>query len=244
MRIDIPTFHQHVNQTEQASQSRKFIPLPEAPGNASPVPWLTSIHATENRGPYGDSRYRGNCSGYLIKDLLQYFEPTKVLDPMSGSGTCKDVCQDMDIPCHSFDLRLGHDATNAATYAPLGEFDFVWMHPPYWRMIQYNDDPRCLSSAPSLNEFASRLGTVITNCSDVLTEDGHIAILIGGYSDRGRYIPLASLTTQLAIEAGLWPSCTEIIRLQYGNTSSRRSYRSSFIPGLHDTCMVFQKKRR
>ncbi len=33
--------------------------------------------------------------------------------------------------------------------------------------------------------------------------------------------------------------CTEIARFQHGNTSSRNTYRSSFIPGLHDICMVF-----
>jgi hypothetical protein len=47
-----------------------------------------------HRGPYGDRQNRGNCSGCLIKDLLRYFEVTRVLDPMTGSGTRKDVSRE------------------------------------------------------------------------------------------------------------------------------------------------------
>ena len=74
--------------TEDMQQSEQF-PMPEAPRTASPVPSLTSLHATPGRGPYGDARYRGNCSGLLIKDLLSYFRPRSVLDPMQGGGTCR-----------------------------------------------------------------------------------------------------------------------------------------------------------
>jgi len=231
--IDLPTNH--------SPNDEVLIPLPPAPRNRSHVPHLTSIHASPQRGPYGDERYRGNCGGFLIRDLLNYHRPDSVLDPMSGSGTCADVCRELGIPYHILDLRRGADAADPATYASVGKFDFVWMHPPYWKMITYNDDPRCLSRAGTLDEFLERMQAVIRNCRDVLTPRGRLAILIGGFSERGRYMPLAQLTMMRAIEEGLWPDCIEIIRLQYGNTSSRRSYSSSFIPGLHDTCMVFRR---
>jgi hypothetical protein len=67
------------------------VPLPEAPVTASPVPWLTSIHCTPGRGDYGDPGYRGNCSGLLVRDLLRFYQPRRVLDPMEGAapaGTC------------------------------------------------------------------------------------------------------------------------------------------------------------
>jgi len=31
------------------------------------------------------------------------------------------------------------------------------------------------------------------------------------------------------------------LRFSHGASSSRKVYRSSFIPGLHDLCMVFEK---
>lgn len=219
----------------------RFVELPAAPKTGSPVPQLTSIHSVRGRGPYGDWRYRGNCGGHLIRDLLRYFGPKNVLDPMMGSGTCRDVCRELRIPCRSMDVRRGQDAADPASYADCEPVDFVWMHPPYWRMIKYNEDPRCLSNAPSLDVFLDRMQQVLQNCQSVLTPRGKIAVLIGGYSDRGRYQPLPHLLVARAIEIGLWPASTEIIRFQHGNTSSRKTYRSSFIPGLHDVCLVFER---
>jgi hypothetical protein len=219
-----------------------FVELPMAPRCASPVPELTSLHCARRRGPYGNSRYRGNCGGYLIRDLLRYYQPQGVLDPMRGSGTCQDVCRELKVPCHSFDLRSGQDAADPASYAGLAPVDFVWMHPPYWRMIRYNDDPRCLSAAPTLDAFLDRMQQVLRNCKGVLSPRGKIAVLLGGFSDRGRYQPLPQLLLVRAIDEGLWPACTEIVRFQYGNTSSQKEYRSSFIPGLHDTCLVLERR--
>jgi DNA modification methylase len=222
-----------------APYPHKPIHHPATPLNGSPVPWLTSLHATWRRGPYGRANYRGNCSGYLIKDLLRYFAATRVLDPMTGSGTCRDVCQDLGIECHSFDLRHGQDANDWTSYRDIGQFDFVWLHPPYWRQIVYSDDERCLSTAPTLADFIYRLRGVLRKCRSVLSDDGKIAVLMGNYSDHGRFMPLVHYTMKAALDEGLWPACTDIVRLQYHNSSSRKTYRSSFIPGVHDTCLVF-----
>ena len=112
--------------------------------------------------------------------------------------------------------------------------------------LRYNNDPRCLSTAPTLDAFLQRLGQVLSCGANALTPDGKLAVLIGGFSDydqgRSRYIPLPALTYQVAADVGLRPACTEIIRLQHGNTSSRKRYRSTFIPGLHDTCIIFERE--
>lgn len=225
-------------------RGKSFIELPAAPRTGSHVPGLTSIHSARRRGPYGSHRYRGNCGGYLIRDLVRYYKPDRVLDPMTGSGTCRDVCQELGVECHSFDLRLGQDAGNEASYAKLPECDFVWLHPPYWRMIRYNDDHRCLSNAASLETFLEQMQAVLDNARSVLSRRGKIAVLIGGYSDNGCYQPLPHLIVERALRSGLQMAAIEIIRLQYGNTSSRRSYRSSFIPGLHDQCLIFEPTPR
>jgi hypothetical protein len=47
-------------------------------------------------------------------------------------------------------------------------------------------------------------------------------------------------TKRLAFEAGLRQHCTDIIRFSHGASSSRKVYRSCFIPGLHDVCMIFE----
>jgi hypothetical protein len=216
--------------------------LPRAPLNASPVPWLTSLYHKAFRGDYGDARYPGNCSGELIKDLLLYFKPKRVLDPMTGSGTCADVCKELGIECVSFDIREGKDACDSASYRDIGTFDFVWIHPPYWRMKQYTDDPRDLSKSKTLHGFLNRYQDVVFECKKVLRDDGQLAILMGDYEDReGGYVPLVYHTQRLCFEAGLKQTCTQIIRFSHGASSSKKVYKSSFIPGLHDVCTIVQK---
>src|SRR5277367_1444731 len=109
-----------------------YARLPLAPKNASPVPHLTSLYHFHRAGEYGNRSYPGNCGGNLIKDLLAYFKPDWVFDPMSGSGTCADVCKELGIPCLSFDIHQGIDACDPAGFGPDATFEFIWCHPAYW----------------------------------------------------------------------------------------------------------------
>jgi hypothetical protein len=216
--------------------------LPTAPRNRSPVPGLTSLYHKAYAGPYGNRGYPGNCSGELIKDLLKYFKPKRVLDPMAGSGTCVDVCRELGIECISFDIRDGQDACDPRTYQNLGSFDFIWAHPPYWRQKLYTEEPGDLSSCPTLDAFLNRYQAFILNCLEVLQAGGHFAILMGDYADReAGFVPLVYHTQRLGFQSGLRQNHTQIIRFSHGASSSKKSYRSSFIPGLHDVCTIFEK---
>jgi hypothetical protein len=220
-----------------------YAKLPRAPINTSPVPHLTSLYHNSNAGEYGDRTYPGNCGGNLIKDLLLYFRPSGlVFDPMSGSGTCRDVCDELDIPCLSWDIHDGFDACDPNAFPTSETFDFIWAHPAYWRQKLYLDDPRDLSRAPTLGDFLHRYGRFIRNSAKALKPDGKLAILMGDYCDRvDGFVPLTWHTKRLAFESGLRQTCTDIIRFSHGASSSRKVYRSSFIPGLHDVCMIFEK---
>jgi SAM-dependent methyltransferase len=220
----------------------QYARLPQAPINASPVPHLTSLYHFHRAGEYGDRSYPGNCGGNLIKDLLLFFRPRNVFDPFSGSGTCTDVCKELGIPVSHLDIRFGQDACNAGSYPRVQKYDFVWSHPPYWRQKVYTTDPRDLSQQATLEAFLERYERFIANCAEVLTPGGKFAILMGDYSDReAGFVPLVYYTKLLAFRAGLRQSCTDIIRFSHGASSGKKVYRSSFIPGLHDVCMVFEK---
>lgn len=52
---------------------------------------LSSVVSYPDRGPWGDSAYRGNCSGHLVKDLILRFKCQSVFDPSEGGGTVRDV---------------------------------------------------------------------------------------------------------------------------------------------------------
>lgn len=219
-----------------------YARLPLAPRNASPVPHLTSLYHFHRAGDYGDRSYPGNCGGNLIKDLLQYFQPGLVYDPMSGSGTCADVCRELQIPCLSFDIHQGFDACDPRGFGADETFDFIWAHPAYWRQKLYADDPRDLSRTPTLEDFLRRYGQFLRNCAKALKPGGRVAILMGDYSDReAGFVPLTYHTKRLAFAVGLRQCCTDIIRFSHGASSSRKVYRSSFIPGLHDVCTIFER---
>ncbi len=216
--------------------------LPRAPRNGSPVPWLTSLYHKAYAGPYGNRGYPGNCPGELIKDLLLYFRPKRVLDPMTGSGTCADVCRELGIECVSFDIHQGRDACDSATYKGVGRFDFVWLHPPYWRQKKYTDNQWDLSACPSLGGFLNRYYLLLLRCKSVLVNGGRMAILMGDYADQEEgFVPLVFNTQRICFEIGLKQNHTQIIRFSHGASSSKKTYRSSFIPGLHDVCTIMEK---
>jgi hypothetical protein len=92
------------------------------------------------RGPWGDSKYRGNCSGYLVKDLILRFKSQSVFDPAEGGGTVRDVVSGIntylrqEIHYEGRDLNSGWDIL--AGELPERQFDMVWYHPPYWDIIR------------------------------------------------------------------------------------------------------------
>ena len=233
----------HLHRPSRPDEDRQtmYAKLPAAPLNASPVPHLTNLYHFDSDGDYGSRKYPGNCGGSLIKDLLLYFQPQNVFDPMTGSGTCRDVCNELNIECLSSDMHQGVDACDATQF-PRECFDFAWIHPPYWRQKLYTNDLRDLSRTPTLEAFLERYRLLIENCAGALLPGGKLAILMGDYNDRGAgFVPLVYWTKRLSMEIGLQQHCTDIIRFSHGASSSKKIYNSSFIPGLHDVCMIFEK---
>jgi len=227
---------------QEARDRPVYARLPLAPRNASPVPHLTSLYHFHRAGEYGDRSYPGNCGGNLIKDLLTYFRPNLLMDPMSGSGTCADVCDELGIACMHFDIHEGFDACDPNDFAAVDTFDFIWAHPAYWRVKLYADDPRDLSRSPTLEHFLKRYGQFIRNSARALKPGGKLAVLMADICDREvGFVPLTYHTKRLAFAAGLQQCCTDIIRFSHGASSARKVYRSSFIPILHDSCMVFER---
>ena len=241
--------HRILTEPLASRKSPIYAELPAAPVNASPVPHLTSLYHNSRAGEYGNRKYPGNCGGNLIKDLLTYFNSANVFDPMTGSGTCRDVRRELNIPCVSSDIHDGIDACDPNLFFgnerrfERRSFEFVWLHPPYWRQKLYAENPGDLSRSPTLQAFLERYSQLISHCAYVLKPGGKLAVLMGDYCDRDEgFVPLTYHTKRLAFECGLRQACTDIIRFGHGASSSRKVYRSSFIPGLHDTCMVFERR--
>jgi len=195
---------------------------------------LTSIVSYPNRGPWGDNRYPGNSSGYLLIDLCATYAPQTVLDPMEGGGTSRDVCADMRIAYQGYDLHSGVDSL----HDQIGDgYDLIFWHPPYHDMKIYSDDPRDLSRAGSLAAFGALLRAGYWRFFDLLTPGGRLAILIGDLRRQGRYEPLTSDVARLDrnhIE-GI------IVKAQHNVSSNRTQYGGTFVPILHETLTIFRR---
>jgi len=190
---------------------------------------------------WGSSRYRGNCDGRLIKDLILKYDASKVADPMEGSGTSRDVVNGLNqykrlgISYWGGDLRSGFDLTRQDLP---GTFDFVWIHPPYWNIVAYGSGASDLSNCESYERFREMLMVCLTRCYAALEMGGRLAVLIGDVRRRGQYTPIVK--DVLNFPYGEIRSI--IIKVQHHCTSDRKRYgRMEDVPIRHEYCIVFKK---
>ncbi|MFQ6013896.1 MAG: hypothetical protein ACE5NP_00455 [Anaerolineae bacterium] len=200
-----------------------------------PATMLTSIVAYPDRGPYGDHKYPGNCSGYLIKELVTHFGAKRVLDPAAGSGTTGDVCRELGVECLQRDLRDGFDVLTSQI--PPG-FDFIFFHPPYWDIVKYSEDPRDLSNIHKYEDFIENLARACKRLLRALEPNGgHLAVLLGDVRKRGKYYFIfRDLISRLGD-----PDYPILIKAQHNVKSFGRRYSiEHFIPLAHEYVLIWR----
>jgi hypothetical protein len=207
---------------------------------------LCSVVSYPQRGPWGNSGYRGNCSGHLVKDLILRFNCKSVFDPAEGGRTVKDVVEGINrhlrksIHYNGCDLRNGWDILTGNL--PEKQFDLVWYHPPYWDIVRYSDDPRDLCNCDTLEAFESQLNTSVERLYEVIRPGGLLAVLIGDKRKAGNYY---SLLRTLLMNQKIGKLKGIIIKIQNNCRSDRHNYHSQnpfLIPIRHEYCLLFQKK--
>lgn len=206
---------------------------------------LCSVVSYPDRGPWGDARYRGNCSGHLIKDLILRFSAKSVFDPAQGGGTVRDVVSGINqhlkkqIDYEGRDLKQGWDILTSQL--PEKQFDLVFYHPPYWDIIHYSNNPKDLSNSSTLENFEQRLNQSIEKLFETVKPGGIIAVLIGDKRKSGTYYVLMRT---LLINNKIGHLKALIIKLQHNCKSDRMFYNSQnpfLIPIKHEYCLIFQK---
>jgi hypothetical protein len=203
---------------------------------------MTSVVSYVDRGPFGDPKYPGNCSGRLIKNLILKYSAKHVADPMQGSGTSRDVVEGLNkykktgITYWGGDLRQGFDLTKQDLP---GKFDFVWIHPPYWNIIRYsNGTPNDLSNCENYKEFRELLMVCLKRCYEALDFGGRLAVLIGDVRRGGKYTPIVK--DVLNFPNGEIRSI--IIKVQHNCSSDQKRYgKLEDVPIKHEYCVIFKK---
>jgi len=206
---------------------------------------MKSILSYENRGKWGDNKYRGNCTGHLIKDLLLFYKPKQFVEMFAGGGTGFEIARELGYE-NSIHLDLnglyGVEFNALVDDIPTGS-DFVFSHPPYHNMIvysgeQWGDEPHSddLSRCLSYEEFIKKLDIVSCKIYNSLLNGGRHALLIGDMRKNGQYYSMIKELT--------WYGDVEshIIKAQHNTVSGRIAYKNqNFIPIVHEHLIVFKK---
>ena len=212
---------------------------------------MQSIVSYPDRGSYGRNTYRGNCSGLLIKDIIDQYNVRGLSDFMVGSGTTEDVVREAGIRGDFADLNRGFDMMSMDI--PNRAENIFW-HPPYHDMIVYSgkeynvkaveqatglaaetifaDD---LSRCSSWEDFVKKMNYCMLKQFSALEKGGRMFVLVGDMNRRGK---LFSMIREL-----ICPGTMEniIIKAQHNCWSDRQSYSGKFVPIVHEYLLVTRK---
>jgi DNA modification methylase len=154
--------------------------------------------------PKGSNKYAGVTPAFVIYNMVRrYTEPGDlVLDPMAGSGTTIDVCNEEGRKVVAFDISPTRSdiQQNDARRIPLGDsiVDMIFVDSPYGDNIDYNDSEGNIGklSAES-EEFYAALDQVIGECHRVLKPGKVIGWLIGDQWVKKTFTPVGFRVYQL-----------------------------------------------
>ena len=214
---------------------------------------MKSVMSFEERGAYGDKKWRGNTSGYVIKELVQHFNPKLFVDACEGSGTSRDVCKEMGIEYVGLDLYKGQDFTRDYILNQLPRpADVCFTHPPYHSMIQYSgsvygkekligDTSHC----NNVEEFISKSQVMLLNQREATKEGGIYCTLIG--DQRGGSLGSGNFRSYQSDFIQMMPKdelLSVAIKLQHNCLSDNRVYNGNFIPIMHEYLLIWKKKAK
>ncbi len=125
----------------------------------------------------------------------------------------------------------------------------VLMHPPYFDIIKFSDDPRDLSNTGSVETFLAQLGAVVENVAPVLDTSRYLVLVIGDKYARGEWIPLGFQAMNEVQRRGF--TLKSIVVKNFEETTGKRAqkelwrYRAlagGFYVFKHEYVFIFEKK--
>jgi len=219
---------------------------------------LTSVLSAQSRGRYGNCKFPGNCSGIPIRQMFEYFEPKYVLDPMEGSGTCRDVCKELKISYDGFDIITGGNIFNINFEK---KYDFIHWHPPYFKMNAQKYLELCnhhdnISKINNILQYTEKILICYDKLFAALVENGILAILCGLCKYHGKIYDMAYefkkhdekhfffefIKIQHGIDKKVLAGSTDFSK-KYYVTGKYTLFGNKFIPVMHEKYILFKKDR-
>lgn len=126
-------------------------------------------------------------------------------------------------------------------------FRLAILHPPYWDIIKFSENPRDLSMARDVGDFTEKLARLAKGLLPAMAEESHIALVIGDVYRKGEVIPLGFKSMDALASLGL--KLRGIVVKDIQNTRAKRNsenlwrYRalkSGFYVFKHEYIFVFR----
>lgn len=127
--------------------------------------------------------------------------------------------------------------------------DCLFLHPPYYDVIPFSDDPRDLSNAPDIPTFLARFQAAVANAFDLLRPSRFLALVIGDTYARSEWVPLGFECMQVCRAVGFQLKAINVKDIQ-GNERGKgksenlwryRALKQGFYVFKHEYVMVFRK---
>ena len=215
----------------------------------------STVLSFPDRGPWGDRKYRGNCSGYIQASLIWKYSVRKLAELFAGSGTGSDVAKDMGIEYIGADLNpnpvrtdiLVCDAIKDEVPDEFRDADMIFMHPPYSELIKIPyagsmwKDPTGELSQSDLGQipwdrFMRVLNGIVMKYYSAMAPGAKMSILMGNVRRNGRYY---SMMKDIVVPGELVQT---LVKLQHNCVSGGRTYSNrNFYPTDHEDILVIKK---
>jgi len=113
------------------------------------------------------------------------------------------------------------DYTKLLSKYRIKSFQLLIMHPPYFDIIKFSDNPLDLSNSASVKDFLERMRIITQKASEYLEKGRYFALVIGDKYHKGEWIPLGFLTMQEILKTGFM--LKSVIVKNFEDTTGKRN---------------------
>ncbi|GAB4114057.1 MAG TPA: DNA methyltransferase [Spirochaetota bacterium] len=201
----------------------------------------------------GDQNYPGATPSYIIWNLLMRYtkKGDLVIDPMCGSGTTIDVCNDTGRKCLGYDIHpYRTDIIKADARAlPLenNKADFVFIDPPYGDNITYSDEKDCIGKLKATEkEYFTAMEQVIQEIYRILKHERYMGLYVCDYyNKKDGFVPIGfhlfSLLTHYFTPIDIIAVVRHNRTLQMGNYHKAALEGNFFLRGFNYLFIMYKK---
>lgn len=220
-----------------------------------------------------------------VKTLIEFFTKRgeKVLDPFAGVASTQKACALSDregvgveltkkwvdlgrkrlkreVPDASEQEHLHGDSREVLEQFEDGEFQFVITSPPYWGILNKEDDYKAqereedgydtnysekeadVGNIEDYDTFLNELEPIFSECYRVLEEEQYIAVVVSDFRHNSEYIPFHQDMTDLLRDIGFSLKGIKIL-VQNQKNLYPYGYPYAYVPNIHHQYIIVCQKK-